>query len=97
MSAPLDLMASDQNMDLIRRIIEARVAYERLCGAPPTCIHLAGTLRLALSERGFKAGALVAGMKIVARTGAVADEAICSRDEHLFDAVPTMPRGKSKR
>jgi hypothetical protein len=72
----------DPNRDLIRRIIEARTAYERLCGVAPTCIHLAGPMWAALSDRGMKTE--VAGMKIIARSAAAADMAICSRDEGLF-------------
>jgi hypothetical protein len=89
----------DANRDLIRRIIDARTAYEKLCGLPPTCIHVKGPFLLVLADKGFKEGAQVAGMKIIARTGAPADEAICSRDEHLFrepvaQSKPT--RGKAK-
>lgn len=92
----------DANRDLIRRIIEARTAYERLCGSPPTCIHVKGPILEALRARGFKEGAEVAGLKIVALAGAPADEAICSRDERLFEPpapapVVTKPaRSKSK-
>jgi hypothetical protein len=87
--------SSDVNHDLIRRIIDARIAYEKLCGSPPTCIHVKGPILVALAERGLKEGGQVAGMKIIARVGAPADEAICSRDEHLFTL--TMPAVKPSR
>jgi hypothetical protein len=91
------IFASDPNTDLIRRIIEARQGYERLCGVPPTCIHVNGPIRAALEARGLKE---VAGMKVVDRLGSVADAAICSRDEDLFKPVaveiPNAARVRSK-
>ena len=89
MSAPSSVMtppdfSTDPNGDLIRRFIEARAAYEKLCGQPPTCVHVNGATLRALEAKGFKEGAQIAGMKIIARTGPIADRAICSRDEGLF-------------
>jgi hypothetical protein len=80
------IFSSDPNADLIRRIIEARQGYERLCGVPPTCIHVNGAIREALAARGLRE---VAGMKVVASPESVADMAICSRDEGLFKAAAT--------
>lgn len=82
----------DPYRNVVGMVIDARNAYERLCGMPPTCIYLAGPLLQALSDRGFKEGDQIAGLKIIARTGSVADPAICSRDEHLFH----VPKGKRK-
>lgn len=87
------IFASDPNTDLIRRIIEARAAYERLCGCAPTCIHVNGPLRDALAARGLRD---VAGMKVVDSPDSVADVAICSRDADLFkmarsSAVERLP------
>lgn len=102
MSTPASIMASEPNTDLIRRIIEARNAYESLCGQSPTCIHVELAMLGALAAKGFKVGAQIAGMKIVARIGAPADVAICSLDERLFEPpapapVVTKPaRSKSK-
>lgn len=79
--------ASDPNADLIRRIIEARQGYERLCGVPPTCIHVNGAIREALATRGLKE---VAGMKVIASPESVVDMAICSRDEDLFKPPVTQ-------
>lgn len=87
---------SDPNADLIRRIIEARQVYERLCGLPSTCIHVNGAIREALAARGLRE---VAGMKVIASPESVADMAICSRDEDLFKAaaVPKSARtGRTK-
>jgi hypothetical protein len=75
------------NLDLVRRIIEARNAYERLNGHAPTCLHVGGSTLLALNERGFKSGSQIAGMNIIARGGQPLDEAMCSRDEKLFEPV----------
>jgi hypothetical protein len=77
-------MDSTPHIDLIRRLIEARTCYENLCGTAPTCVHVNGSMLRALAAKGFKEGASVAGMKIIARTGPIADPAICSRDEGLF-------------
>jgi hypothetical protein len=92
-------MASDPNTDLIRRMIEARTAYERLCGEPPTCVHVSGSLMAKLALRGFNTGSLIAGMKVIARWDNAADEAICSRDEHLFPqpAIDLPIAKKAKR
>ena len=76
--------STDPNGDLIRRFIEARAAYEKLCGVPATCVHVNGAALRALKAKGFQEGTQVAGMKIIARTGPIADMAICSRDEGLF-------------
>jgi hypothetical protein len=82
MTAPI--FTSDPNADLIRRIIEARQGYERLCGVPPTCIHVNGAIREALIARGLRE---VAGVKVIASPESVADMAICSRDEELFKPI----------
>ena len=74
----------DPYQDLIKRIIEARAGYERLCGFPPTVIHVNGPLRLALLKKGFKEGGEVAGMRILSSPESIADMAICSRDPDLF-------------
>lgn len=76
--------STDPYQDLVRRIIEARVGCERLCGFPPTVIHVNGPILAALGQKGFKEGGEIAGMKIVARLGSVADAVICSRDPDLF-------------
>ena len=86
---------------LIRRIIEARTAYQNLCGFAPTCIYVNGPILKALIERSLKEGSEVAGMKIVASPESIADMAICLRDDQLF-YVPPVPvtkpaRGKAKR
>ena len=81
-------MISDPNTDLIRRIIEARQGYERLCGVPPTCIHVNGSILKALISRGFYLGVQLAGMTVIASPESVADQAICSRDPDLFKPVP---------
>jgi len=75
---------SDPNSDLIRRIIEARQGYEKLCGFPPTVLHVNGSLRLALQKKGFHEGGEVAGMRIFHSPESIADMAICSRDPDLF-------------
>lgn len=80
---PPDL-TTDKYRDIVGRIIEARQAYERLNGAPPTVIHVNGLLLDALTDRGYRNGAEIAGMRIVSRIGAPADMAICSRDPALF-------------
>jgi hypothetical protein len=85
----------DPNNDLIRRIIDARNSYERLTGSAPTCIYLKPAFIEALTSRGFKNGA-VAGMKIIARPESAIDEAICSRDERLFDP-PVTPKRPTKK
>jgi len=77
-------MESTPHIDFIRRVIEARTAYENLCGQPPTCIHVNGATLRVFESKGFKEGSQIAGMKIIARTGPIADPAICSRDEGLF-------------
>jgi hypothetical protein len=88
------IFTSDPNADLIRRIIEARQGYERLCGLPPTCIHVNGVIREALAARGLKE---VAGMKVIASPESVADMAICSRDEGLFTLIPPPKSSRSVR
>lgn len=80
---------------LIRRIIEARTAYENLCGFAPTCLHVNGPVLKALVERGLQEGAEVAGMKIVASPESIADMAICSRDQDLFKPFPPMAPAKA--
>jgi hypothetical protein len=83
--------------DLVRLIIDYRASYEKLCGVPPLFVHVSEPLSAALTARGFKPGAQVAGMTIIARTGACADEVICSRDENLFAPPPeAAPPGSSK-
>ena len=102
MTAP-DLSV-DANRDLLRRIIEARAAYERLCGFAPTCIHVNGPFLKALVAKGFKEGAEIAGMKIMASPESIADMALCSRDQDLFKSaapvasanVAAAKRGKAK-
>jgi|FreactcultureFD7_1027221.scaffolds.fasta_scaffold67275_1 hypothetical protein len=81
------IFSSDPNADLIRRIIEARTGYERLCGLPPMVIHVNGSLRVALLKRGFIEGGEVAGMRIISSPESVADMAICSRDADLFKPI----------
>jgi hypothetical protein len=94
--APAGIYESKRG-DLIRLIIDFRTAYERLCGEAPTCLHVSGPTAEALTERGFKPGSLVAGMKIVPRLGDAVDEAVCSRDEKLFAPQPAAaPPGSSK-
>lgn len=104
MTAPVSVMTApdlsvNANGDLIRRIIEARTCYERLCGMPPTCIHVASPFVEALASQGFKVGAEVAGMRIVASPVSIADMAVCSRDDRLFMTaaiVPKSARGKAR-
>lgn len=74
----------DQNLGLIRKIIEARAAYESLCGFAPTVIHVNGPIKIALAKKGLTAGCEVAGMKIIDSPESIGDVAICSRDEDLF-------------
>jgi hypothetical protein len=88
-SIPASVMSSpdfstDPHRDLIRRIIEARAAYERLSGQAPTLIYVNGPIKLALEGKGLQEGSEVAGLKIVASPESVADQAICSRDHDLF-------------
>jgi hypothetical protein len=78
--------------DLIRLIIEFRIAYEKLCGIEPTCIHVSAGIAAALAAQGFRSGTLVAGMRIICRAGEPADEAVCSRDERLFAEQPPKPK-----
>jgi hypothetical protein len=85
------IFSSDPNADLIRRIIEARAAYERLCGCAPTCIHVNGPIREALAARGLKE---IAGMKAIASPESIADMAICSRDEDLFKPPALVKKGR---
>lgn len=89
----------DPYRDLIRTIIEARAAYERLCGLAPMFIYVNGPIRLALIKKGFQERGEIAGMKIIMSPESVADMAICSRDEHLFEPVQAvrLPRGKAKK
>jgi len=84
---------ADPYQDIVRRVIEARVGYERLCGFAATVIHVNGPLRLALLKKGFKEGGVVAGMKIISSPESIADMAICSRDPDLFKP----PRVKGKK
>jgi hypothetical protein len=79
----------DPNRDLIRRIIEARTAYERLCGVAPTCIHVGPAMWEALAGRGMRAE--VAGLKIIASPPWAQDVALCSRDENMFAVVVAAP------
>ena len=88
--------STDPQADLIRRIIEARGAYERLCGAPPTCIHVNGAILNALTDKGFKEGDEVAGMKIVMSPQCIGDIAICSRYESLFHFPPVSKPSRRK-
>lgn len=88
----------DPYQDIVRRVIEARTAYERLCGLPPLYIHVNGPLRLALLKRGYQEGADIAGMRILSSPESIADMAICSRDADLFKVFPAKPmRGKAKK
>jgi hypothetical protein len=90
----------DPYRDLIRNIIEARAAYERLCGLAPTLIHVNGPIKIALEKRGLREGGQVAGMRIVASPESIADMAICSRDEDLFKRflpVAKPPRKKAPK
>ena len=80
--------STDPYQDIVRRVIEARVGYERLCGFPPTVIHVNGPLKKALLAKGFKEGGEVAGMRILSSPESVADMAICSRDPDLFKQFP---------
>jgi hypothetical protein len=91
-AAPRAVYETDPNVrgDLIRLIIDARSGYEKLCGAPPVCIHVSAGIAAVLAARGFKEGTLVAGMKIITRIGEPTDEALCSRDEKLFAPVPVV-------
>lgn len=82
----------DPYRDVIRNIIEARTAYERLCGFAPTLIHVNGPIKIALAKRGLSEGSQVAGMRIIASPESIGDMAICSRDEDLF-----KPRVKGKK
>ena len=78
-------LSTDPYQDIIRRIIEARSGYERLCGLSPTVIHVNGPILAALNKRGFKEGGEIAGMKILTiPPGSTADAAICSRNPGLF-------------
>lgn len=100
MSVPLSLMASDPNADLVRRIIEARICYERLCGIPPTIIYVNGPIKIALATKGYADGKEVAGMKVMSSPESIADQAICSRDADLFmfdKPVVKAVRGKGKK
>lgn len=89
--------STDPYQDIVRRIIEARVGYERLCGLPPTVIHVNGPIRLALIRRGFKDGAEIAGMRMISSPESISDMAICSRDPDLFMFDKKPARGKGKR
>lgn len=93
--------SADPYRDLIRNLIEARAAYERLCGFAPKFIHVNGPIRLALIRRGFREGGDVAGMKILSSPESIADMAICSRDEDLFKPFPAViskpQRSKAKK
>ena len=93
---PPDLK-TDPYQDIVRRIIEARVGYERLCGFQPTVIHVNGPLRKALLERGFKEGGQIAGLTILSSPESVADMAICSRDPDLFKVPEKPARGKGEK
>jgi hypothetical protein len=89
--------SASANGDLIRRVIEARTSYERLCGFAPTCIHVNGLILKALLGKGFKVGAEIAGMRIIASPESIADMALCSRDENLFKVPdPKLARAKGK-
>lgn len=90
--------SADPYQNLIQRIIQARVGYERLCGFPPTVIHVNGPLRLALLRKGFKEGGEIGGMRIISSPESIADMAICSRDQDLFRQFPAKPAlGKGKK
>jgi len=88
--------STDPYRDLTRSIIEARAGYERLCGFPPTVIHVNGPLRKALFSKGYKEGGEIAGMRIMSSPESVADMALCSRDAELFK-LPAMPVKKAKK
>ncbi len=81
----------DPYRDIVQRIIEARIGYQRLCGFPPLVIHVNGPLRRALFARGFTEGTDVAGMRIISSPESVSDMAICSRDADLFLERLTAP------
>jgi hypothetical protein len=83
--------SADPYRDLTQRIIEARVGYQRLCGFPPTVIHVNGPLRLALLGKGFAEGGEIAGMRIISSPESIADMAICSRDADLFKPLMVLP------
>lgn len=85
--------SSDPYRDIVRRVIEARVGYERLNGLQPTVIYVNGPIREALTSKGFTEGREVAGMRVVSSPDSVIDMAICSRDEYLFKA-PAPKKGK---
>jgi hypothetical protein len=88
--------STDPYLNLVRQIIESRTAYERLCGLPPTVLHVDEPMLAALEKKGFCEGAEVAGMKIIGRPGNLADTAICSRDADLFKP-PVVPVKKAKK
>lgn len=101
MSIPASVMTgpnltTDPHRDLIRRIIEARTAYERLTGLAPLVIYVNGPIKQALADRGLKEGGEVAGMKILASPESVADMAICSRDQELFKSAAAARTGRKK-
>jgi hypothetical protein len=90
----------DPHRDLLRNLIEARSAYERLCGFAPKFVHVNGPIKAALEKRGMKEGSEVAGMRIIASPESIADMAICSRDEDLFKPLPVVSkplRSKAKK
>lgn len=96
MNSPI--FSSDPNRDLIRRIVEARGAYEKLNGDAPLVIYVNGPLKKALAEKGLQEGGEVAGMKILASPESVADQAICSRDRGLFKPiVANAPKSGRKK
>lgn len=96
MTAP-DLSV-DPYRDIVRRVIEARAGYERLCGFPPTVIHVNGPIRRALLQKGFTEGAEIAGMRMISSPESIGDMAICSRDPDLWKQFPPKPtRGKGKK
>jgi hypothetical protein len=100
MSTPMSVMASDPYANLLRQIIDMRASYERVCGVPPVILWVNGPIRAALEAKGYRLGAEVAGMKIMASPESATDHAICSREVELFAPdkwITKQLQGKPKK
>jgi len=90
-------MASDPYANLLRQIIDLRGSYERVCGSAPTILWVNGPIRAALEAKGYRVGAEVAGMRIMASPESAVDQVICSRDLTLFPIDTSAAKAKRRR